>query len=570
MLPTARFVTIALAAFLVAAPILAGTPPVSFSKSVQSLDRVERVVMPAMDNAALLLGVETPQSPFRGPFRFAESIPTVLDSGDAGTWERHNDGSWTWRIRIYSPNAVRLGVTFSQFDLPPSASLWSYDPGASAINGPYTGTMAGERWTPSVLGNELIVEIHVPDADRNLVHVTVGTVNHGFRGFPTKDNGTCNIDTICSQGNPWRSQIRSVARMEFGLSTCTGQLVNNTAGDGRALFLTANHCFAGNYDRPPNPAPAATLKVCFNYESQVCSARNGTPVDCLEGSTFLAAERDSDFMLLELNPPIPPSFDVHFAGWDRSGSTPQSATGIHHPGFREKALAIDNNPLSTDTEFFTDTHWRVGGWETGTTEGGSSGSCIYNPANGLCVGVLTGGFAGCPDALPTPPTRPEDYYGKLSGAWNGDGTPSTRLSDWLDPASTGATTLSGMDPAAGSNCTSSDTAACIVNGRFKVELTWRGVNTITADALVFQGFSSNQSALFHFGNAENLEILVKMIDACNTTFNSFWVFAAGTTNVEFTLTVTDTETGVIKTYSNPLGNPANAITDTSAFLTCPV
>ncbi len=64
-------------------------------------------------------------------------------------------------------------------------------------------------------------------------------------------------------------------------------------------------------------------------------------------------------------------------------------------------------------------------------------------------------------------------------------------------------------------------------------------------------------------------MLVKMVDACNSPFNSFWVFAAATTNVEYTLRVTDTETGVVKEYFNPLGNAAAALTDTEAFLTCP-
>jgi hypothetical protein len=60
--------------------------------------------------------------------------------------------------------------------------------------------------------------------------------------------------------------------------------------------------------------------------------------------------------------------------------------------------------------------------------------------------------------------------------------------------------------------------------------------------------------------------------------DSYWVFFAATTNVEFTTRVTDTLTGFVKTYgksgetieyNNPLGQPANAVTDTTAFATCP-
>jgi len=64
-------------------------------------------------------------------------------------------------------------------------------------------------------------------------------------------------------------------------------------------------------------------------------------------------------------------------------------------------------------------------------------------------------------------------------------------------------------------------------------------------------------------------MLVKVLDACATAFNSYWVFAAATTNVEFTLTVTDTQAGKVKTYFNPLGTPAPPIQDTAAFATCP-
>ncbi len=571
MLPTARFVPVALATCLVAAPSLAGAPPASLSKSVQSLDAVERVVMPPMDNAALLQRAQATAGLDLAPYQFAESITTSLDSATNGAWEQHDDGTWTWRLRLHSPGAVRLAVTFSQFQVPEGAALWTYDPSAANINGPYSGLVAGDRWTPSVPGDELIVELHVPSANRAQTSTVIGTVHHGFRGLdrlPTKDNGTCNIDTICSEGNPWRDQIRSVARMEFGNFTCSGQLVNNTNGDSRPLFLTANHCFAGNYGLPPNPTPASTLRVCFNYQSAVCGARNGTPVDCLDGSTFLAAERDSDFMLLELDQDPPSDFDVHFVGWERTGQTPTASVGIHHPGFREKALCFDDNPLTTDTEFFSGTHWRAGDWEDGTTEGGSSGSCIYNSSTGRCIGVLTGGFAGCSDANPTP-TRTEDYYGKLDAAWNGDGTPSTRLRDWLDPGNTGAMTLGGIDPGINPNCVPGPTTACLVNGRFRVEVDWQAANGSGGAAQVFQGFDSDLSTLFHFGNANNLEILIKMLDACDTGFNSFWVFAAATTNVQLDITVRDSQTGSLRTYTNPLGTPFTAVTDTEAFMTCP-
>lgn len=61
---------------------------------------------------------------------------------------------------------------------------------------------------------------------------------------------------------------------------------------------------------------------------------------------------------------------------------------------------------------------------------------------------------------------------------------------------------------------------------------------------------------------------MQLVDKC-TVNDHFWVFYGGTTNVKFTLTVTDTQTSQTKSYFNPLGMPAAAITDTSAFAACP-
>ena len=71
-----------------------------------------------------------------------------------------------------------------------------------------------------------------------------------------------------------------------------------------------------------------------------------------------------------------------------------------------------------------------------------------------------------------------------------------------------------------------------------------------------------------FFTPNNWEMLVKVLDGCSLN-GHFWVFAAATTDVEYVLRVTDMQTGAVREYSNPLGNAAAAITDTSAFSACP-
>ncbi len=117
------------------------------------------------------------------------------------------------------------------------------------------------------------------------------------------------------------------------------------------------------------------------------------------------------------------------------------------------------------------------------------------------------------------------------------------------------------------DCRPSDTELCVTGDRFRVEVEWRDFAGNFGSAKVVP-LAPSDSGLFYFFNFDNWEMLVKVLDGCGIN-SRFWVFAAAATNVEYTLQVTDTETGEVKTYINPLGNLAAAITDTGAFATCP-
>lgn len=112
-----------------------------------------------------------------------------------------------------------------------------------------------------------------------------------------------------------------------------------------------------------------------------------------------------------------------------------------------------------------------------------------------------------------------------------------------------------------SNCVADDDTGCLSGNRFKVEVHWR-----TQDGTAGVGHVeeiSPDSAVVWFFNVNNKEMLIKVIDAC--TLGNYWVFFAATTNVDFTVEVTDTVTGVIKEYKNPANNPAAPVQDTFTF-----
>jgi hypothetical protein len=118
-----------------------------------------------------------------------------------------------------------------------------------------------------------------------------------------------------------------------------------------------------------------------------------------------------------------------------------------------------------------------------------------------------------------------------------------------------------------SACQSSSRTACLDGGRFEVQIDWRNHSGQTGAASRVGG-GTDSSSNFWFFTADNWELLLKVLDGC--VFNDrFWVYFAATTDIEFTVRVRDTRTGVVKTYTNPLGHPANAVTDTNAFATCP-
>ena len=75
---------------------------------------------------------------------------------------------------------------------------------------------------------------------------------------------------------------------------------------------------------------------------------------------------------------------------------------------------------------------------------------------------------------------------------------------------------------------------------------------------------TGDTGAFWFFDAANVETIVKVVDAC-TLNDRRWVFAAGLTNVAVTTTVTDTATGAVRTYRNPVGRAFAPVQDTNAL-----
>ncbi|HEX2252701.1 MAG TPA: hypothetical protein VHQ65_05490 [Thermoanaerobaculia bacterium] len=127
--------------------------------------------------------------------------------------------------------------------------------------------------------------------------------------------------------------------------------------------------------------------------------------------------------------------------------------------------------------------------------------------------------------------------------------------------------LVAQELAGSERCTPSDTAHCLQGGRFRVEVDWQTAAGGVGEGHVVPGTASADSGLFWFFRPDNWELLVKVLDGCAVN-GRYWVFAAATTNVGHTLTVTDTATGAAWSHVNPVGRTAPAVTATNAFDSC--
>ncbi len=416
------------------------------------------------------------------PRRFAIAHKVDYTPANSGSWSIQADGSELWQLRIRADGAVHLNFGFERFAVPAGAQLWIFAMDGKDALGPYGRDQMldhGQLWTPVLATEDALLQLRVPAGAREALALHLTHVGHGYRGFGHRSNacksGSCNTDVAClGADDPWNDPVRSVGAYTVrGTSTCSGSLVNNTAGDKRMLFATATHCRVGD------DADAASMVVYWRYESPTCrtpgSSASGIalpkPADrTTPGLRFLAATPDpffdaspvasdnSDFTLVELATPAADNeFDLYWSGWDRrpppaacaAPADPTSTSGlcasIHHPGVDEKRITFVESPMPVGSiDAASGVHFTAN-WDptppllpgiidfSGTlppsvTERGSSGSPLYN-ADRRLVGVLSGGASFCGAG----PADLNDEYGGLFHAWEGLGTTDTRMRDHLDP-----------------------------------------------------------------------------------------------------------------------------------------
>jgi len=442
-----------------------GGIPTSFSTN-QLSEYFEVINLPAPDISGFQLeDIENDNNHF--PQRIATNVAVFIDIYNSGNWdnlETPNNRGKIWRVKLICEGALALNVQFDKFHLPDGSKLFLYNSDKTQILGAYTSSNNHESGlfsTELIGGDEVIIEYYEQEGITELAEISISEIAYAYRNVSyvlqnTEDFGDselCEVNINCSpEGDNWQDEKRGVARILYKEGYywywCTGSLVNNTLVDGTPYFLTADHCggTASASDRNQ-------WIFYFNYESSGCSNPGSSPGYNSKTGATLKARGDidggSDFQLVQINSALPSYYNVFYNGWDRSGASSSSGVGIHHPSGDIKKISTYNSTLTSSTWNGSgyvgayNAHWRTSWISTtngyGVTEGGSSGSPIFNSV-GRILGTLTGGSTSCNDPY-------WDYYGKFSYHWQSNGSSSSvRLRPWLDPNSSGVTYLDGWDP----------------------------------------------------------------------------------------------------------------------------
>jgi phosphoribosyl-AMP cyclohydrolase len=139
--------------------------------------------------------------------------------------------------------------------------------------------------------------------------------------------------------------------------------------------------------------------------------------------------------------------------------------------------------------------------------------------------------------------------------------PGASMPDFVRAQSRELAALVASSPSA--VCLPDATTLCLNGSRFQVRVSFNapslGITNGSAQAVPLTA----DTGYMWFFSANNVELMIKVVDG--RAFNQFfWVFYGALSDVEYTITVTDSETGAVKTYHNAPGTLAS-VADVAAF-----
>lgn len=388
------------------------------------LGREDRIRIGEIDDGAPRAQERRVQVGVGAPIDFAVDLSSAVNRREGtlakGGLRPSRDGGFAWTTTLSSKGAHALRVVFADMDLPDNAELYVYNKHGEAF-GPYGGRGmdgTGELVSNTITGDTITVQLRlvgaVAKSDAEQLRFRIAELGHIGPRFELARrvnpdlvqqkafcsyNVSCVINGECASGfSPIEDVRDAVAHMLYrsggSYYICTGGLINNTANDGRNLFLTANHCLSSERS-------ADSLETFFDFRATSCGDAGACDLDYTQmrsqfpstlGADLLAAGTAGDYSLLELDQT--PGGNRHYLGYSTTPVASSNGTDlfrISHPSGAPQAWSrqkVDSTSFTCSTlargPFIYSQDTGVG-----ATEGGSSGSPVVNAA-GQIVGQLYG------------------------------------------------------------------------------------------------------------------------------------------------------------------------------------
>ena len=321
-----------------------GGAPYSFNHP--ELTTMNDLVLVQQPDLNKLMAEDLDRSQKSEPYRIGVTIPINLSLSNSGTWtELPELEASLWQLTIKSEGAKSIGFGYAQFYLPDGAKLYLYNKTKNMVIGAYTSINNTENSyfsNEKVSGDEITLELLVPNDKMNTVLLNITELNYFYRGGETDklSSGSCEVNINCTpEGTNWQDEKKGVCLIDIRVGAnwynCSGSLVNNTSQNCTPYILLADHC---HYD--VGYATAADYNAWvfnFHYESVTCSGTTSGSIKTKTGCTLKAHDTygsnqiGSDFCLVQINSAIPTSYNVYYNGWDRNNTTSTSGVSIHHP-----------------------------------------------------------------------------------------------------------------------------------------------------------------------------------------------------------------------------------------------
>jgi lysyl endopeptidase len=405
------------------------------------------------------------------PSQFAVDVARRITSESSGSWTvDQNNAIWNYSIRI--PTAVSMAFHASSLRLPADGIL-SITAGGQTYSYRGSELHRSDFWSRIAKGDQIALRIVVLKSKRQQTLLEIASFQAGYKSLvrggednahfkeikarTSASSSGCIENYVCDATSATQSAANSsVALTISNTFECSGTLVNDVPQDGKPYVLTARHCQNGA-DGGGDPAAASSVQIYWNAVTpcgQILTSIFDASAQTQYGATTVVEQQDA--WLIRMDTP-PAAADAYYSGWDASGNAPVGGYSIHYANNDTQqyvtwaGTAVSQSQSGASLNLgYSSTFWGVVN-SLGSVDPGASGSALFTNNNQITGTLSRAVVAQCPVTPPPPPSASTQValYIQLAAVWTSTAdttstTGSVTLASVLDPANTGATTMTGI------------------------------------------------------------------------------------------------------------------------------